>query len=97
MKKEIGIMAVLLLLGAAFATDTGNSGVNVTVQEPNVAPVMNTSIITPSPAYASSTLQLACNATDGNAADNVIYHWKSFLNNAVNVSGSSDATYRECR
>ena len=91
LKKEIGILAVLLMFGAAFASDTDTSGVSVTVQEPNVAPVMNTSTITPSPAYASSTLQLACNATDANAADNITYHWKAFLNGEENETGSSDA------
>jgi parallel beta-helix repeat protein len=37
LKNRVGILAVLLLLGVAFASNTGNSGVNVTVETPPMA------------------------------------------------------------
>jgi hypothetical protein len=53
----------------------------------NVAPVMNTSTILPSPAYRNESLRGYCNATDTENND-VTYYYKWFLNGVLNSLGS---------
>ncbi len=70
-----------------------NSSVT-TIQSLNAAPVMNSSRISPSIAYANDTLLGYCNATDADN-NNVTYSWIWYLNGATNASGATSSNYTQ--
>jgi hypothetical protein len=68
-----------------------NAPLTSTYQAPNTAPSMNTSRISPTTAYATSTLLGYCNATDADA-NNITYYFTWYKNAAVNTTGTFAAS-----
>ncbi len=61
---------------------------NITIV--NTPPVINTATILPQPAFTNESLRGYCNATDANDAT-IIYHYKWYLNNILNSSGTTSS------
>src|SRR4030043_695443 len=78
MKRLLVDKILILMIALAFIIQTSTSILGA-------APVMNTSTILPTTAYANDTLQGWCNATDADG-DNVTYFVRWYLNGVENES-----------
>jgi surface protein len=70
------------------STYTGSNHIKINLTLENIAPIINTSIILPTPAYTNESLRGYCNATDSDN-DNLTYYYKWYLNGVLNISSNT--------
>ncbi|MCP3685499.1 MAG: hypothetical protein GY861_22840, partial [bacterium] len=75
--------------GVEDGTTECSGGLIVLAEPPNNPPVMETSRISPIPAYDNDTLLGYCNATDVDG-DNLTYYWRWYLNDVLDEAGYYD-------